>query len=137
VYGNSIGMAHSGALTASFLVPYSGRWRVWLEGQYMPGTLVRVDGRKLVAFSGRVDGDVIVNDTVGPVGLPLPAGLHTVTVELLRSILAPGDGGTAELSSIFLTPAADGSAPVLREMPAAAWRSLCGTPLQWAELLRG
>jgi hypothetical protein len=129
-------MTRPGRLVAAFELPAAGRWNVWVQGQIMPAVELRLDGRKLASIGGQLSGDSLVPDTVPPLAIALSAGRHRVSVTRGPSTLAPGDGGSAVLAAIFLTPAAyDSSA--LRAAPASAWHALCGRSYDWIELVRG
>ena len=76
-------------------------------------------------------------DTVPALQVQLSAGAHRLSLLRGGPTLSPGDGGSAVLDAIFLTPArAD---PRVRPLavPAARARSLCGGRYDWIELLAG
>jgi hypothetical protein len=129
-------MTKAGQLTATFELPFAGRWDVWVQGQIMPTVDLRVDGRRLASVGGQLSGNSLVPDTVPPVAVALAAGTHRLSVTRGPSTLAPGDGGSAVLAAIFLTPAVyDPGA--LRAAPASDWHRLCGRGYSWIELVRG
>jgi len=129
-------MSAPGRLSASFEVPDSGLWDVWLQGQLMPAVSVGVDGRQIASISGQLDGNSLVADTVPPIRVPLSAGAHRVSVTRHGFSLAPGDGGAAVLDAILLTPAkADPQGP-LRTVAPSSWHTLCGARYQWIEVTR-
>ncbi len=66
---------------------------------------------------------------------PSAAGRHTLTIARPGASLAPGDGGAATLAAIFLVPAGPAGEPALRSVPISRWRTLCGHPLQWVEVV--
>ena len=57
----------------------SGRWNVWLQGQFKPSIGVHVDGRVIGSIGGQVGGDPIVPQTTGPLAVRLAAGRHTIS----------------------------------------------------------
>jgi hypothetical protein len=129
-------MSTPGRLWASFELPHAGVWDVWVQGEIMPTVTLGVDGRSIASIAGQLDGNSLVPDTVPPISVRLAAGRHTVTVTRQGFSLAPGEGGSAVLDAIFLTPAgADPQGP-LRAAAPGAWPSLCGRRYQWVELVR-
>jgi hypothetical protein len=130
-------MSGPGRLTATFAVPHTGTWDLWLQGEVMPAVEVSVDGRPLASISGQLTGVATDPDTIAPLRVRLTAGLHRVTVAHGSSnLLAPGSGGSAILDSIFLTPLGAGGQAALQVTPTARWRSLCGRRLEWIEVVR-
>jgi hypothetical protein len=127
-------MTRPGRLAATFEVPAAGRWNVWVKGQIMPAVELRLDGRRLASIGGQLSGNSLVPDTVPPLAVALSAGTHRLSVTRGPSTLEPGDGGSAVLAAIFLTPAAyDPGA--LRAARAPDWRALCGRSYDWIELV--
>ena len=127
-----------GHLDATFAVPHTGTWELWLQGEIMPAVAVSVDGRPLASIDGQLNGVASDPDTTAPLRVRLTAGLHRVTIARGSSnLLAPGSGGSAILDSIFLTPAGPGGQPTLHVTPAGDWRSLCGRALEWVEVVPG
>ncbi|MCW2970982.1 MAG: hypothetical protein JWO23_2109, partial [Solirubrobacterales bacterium] len=128
-------MNAAGRLTARFVLPAGGPWELWVQGQIMPTVELRVDGRALAHIGGQLSGNSLVPNAVPPIRVHLAAGPHLLSVIRGGSTLAPGDGGSAVLDALFLTPAAsDGPAP-LDIVATARWRALCRRPHQWVELL--
>jgi len=132
---SGISMYHEGTLSAPFSLPRRGPWGLWLQGQMMSEVRVAIDGRQIADISGRVGGDAVVPEIIGPFTSVLAAGRHTLSITRVSSPLAPGDGGVAVLSGAFLVPAGPAGLPALLSVPSAAWRSLCGRALQWIELV--
>jgi hypothetical protein len=129
-------MSRPGHLTATFVLPHTGVWDLWLQGEIMPPVAVSVDGRSLSSISGQLTGVATDPDTMAPLRVRLTAGRHRVTIARGKSNpLAPGSGGSAILDSIFLTPAGSGTRATLHITPATQWRSLCGRPLEWVEVV--
>ncbi len=126
-------LGRSGALSASFTLPRDGEWSLWLQGQLMPSVRVTVDGRAVAKIGGQLAGNSLVPDTTPPATLTLSAGAHRVSVQRADVTLAPGDGGSAVLDTIVLSPA--GSVSTLHAVPAGGWRALCGRRYSWAEIV--
>jgi hypothetical protein len=127
-------MNRPGRLAADFTLPRAGSWELWLKGQIMPRVGVSVDGRHRAFISGQLDGNSLVPDTIAAISVPLSAGHHRLALSRGGLRLVPGDGGSAVVDEIFLTPAAL-PPRALREVPLASWRSLCGGSYAWLELL--
>jgi hypothetical protein len=131
-------MTRHGRLEATFAIPHAGVWNLWLQGEIMPAVQVSIDGHPLASISGQLTGVAQDPDTMAPLRVALTAGPHRLKiVRAGSSLLAPGEGGSAILDSIFLTPAGAGSQATLRVTPAARWRSLCGGRFEWIEVVRG
>jgi hypothetical protein len=128
-------MSAPGRLTASFTLPASGRWDVWVQGQIMPSVALSVDGRRIASIAGQLDGDSLVPNTVPPVAVRLAAGPHTLAVTRTGFSLNPGEVGEAVLDAVFLTPADIDPRGPLRAAATANWQSLCGRAYQWVELI--
>jgi len=128
-------MSAPGRLTASFTLPSTGAWDVWVQGEIMPAVRVSVDGRQIASIAGQLDGNSLVPNTVPPIALRLTAGRHTLSVTRPGFSFTPGDGGEAVLDAIFLTPADTDPQGSLRFASVADWQSLCGRAYQWVELL--
>jgi hypothetical protein len=130
-------MTRAGRLEATFTIPHAGLWDLWLQGEIMPAVDVSVDGRPLASISGQLTGVATDPDTMAPLPIRLTAGSHRLTVARgAGGSLAPGAGGSAILDSIFLTPAGAAAQAKLHVTPTALWRSLCGQPLDWIEVVR-
>ncbi len=129
-------MRRPGALHVGFRLPYGGVWELWLKGEIMRDLHVSVDGRSLGSLGGQLGGNSLVANTLTPLRARLSAGQHRLTITLPDpEILAPGDGGAAVLSAIFLTPVGAAGQPTLRVLPGGGARSLCAGPVQWVELV--
>ncbi|MGA2321765.1 MAG: hypothetical protein ABSG95_13655 [Solirubrobacteraceae bacterium] len=130
-------MSRPGRLAATFALPAGGSWELWLQGQFMPTVELSVDGRPPASISGQLDGNSLVPDTITALVVRLSPGRHRLSLVRRSSPLAPGDGGSAVLDAIFLTPAQSSSTQPLLVAAPAAWPSLCGRPLEWIELVHG
>jgi hypothetical protein len=133
--GRRIVMTRPGTLRLTFRLPKAGAWEVWLQGEVMRGVRVAVDDRPLGFVAEQLDGNSLVANTLTPLQATLSAGRHTLTLTRPGADLAPGDGGAAVLTGIFLTPEGAAGEPSLKTVAVARWRSLCGRSLQWVELL--
>jgi hypothetical protein len=131
-------MTPHGRLDATFTVPHTGVWNLWLQGEIMPPVGVSLDGHRLASVSGQLTGVATDPDTMAPLLVRLVAGSHRLTIARGSSNpLAPGSGGSAILDSIFLTPVGSGSLATLHVTPATQWHSLCGRRLEWVEAVPG
>jgi hypothetical protein len=128
-------MHRPGTLRIAFRLPHGGVWRLWLKGEVMRALSVAVDGRPLGSLGAQLGDNSLVANTLSPLGARLSAGSHVLTITRPGTNLAPGDGGAALLSAIFLTPAGPAGEPALHAVPAARLRRLCARPLQWVELV--
>jgi hypothetical protein len=128
-------MGVPGTLRASFRLPASGLWRVWVEGQLMPPVALAVDGHRIATIAGELSGNSIVPNVVQLHQVPLAAGPHTFTVHRSSAGLRPGGRGAAVLDAVFLTLGSEpiASAPV--RTPLRRWRTLCGSRYEWVEAL--
>ena len=129
-------MKTPGTLTSTVRIPHAGVWNVWLQGEIMPTVTVRVDGRLAGRLGGQVAGDLVVPDTAAPLRIRLRAGRQRLTVTRSGFSLAPGNGGSAVLTAVFLTPAGAGERQQLHTVAAARWRELCGHRYLWVEAVR-
>jgi hypothetical protein len=130
-------MKRPGRLWATFKVPHAGVWDLWLQGEIMRALRVSVDGQPLGSIGGQLGGNSLNPDTMAPLRAQLSAGRHLLSITRGGPSLAPGDGGSAVLARIFLTPAGAAGQETLRVEPAAHWRSLCGHAYDWIEVVRG
>jgi hypothetical protein len=128
-------MNGAGRLSASFEVARAGVWDVWLQGEIMRAVRVSVDGRQLGSIGGQLGGDLHNPNTMTPLRVQLSAGRHLLSIARGGADLAPGDGGSALLEHVFLTPAGAAGEQRLRVEPAARWRSLCGHAYDWVEVV--
>jgi hypothetical protein len=108
-------------------------WNVWLQGEIMPTVGVSVDGRTIGSVGGAVGGDILLPDTSAPLRVRLAVGRHSLTIARGGLSLAPGGGGSAILTSVFLTPAGRGEQQRLQVVAPSDWRSLCGHRYVWIE----
>jgi hypothetical protein len=128
-------MRRPGTLSVAFRLPHRGVWQLWLKAEVMRALRIAVDGRPFGSLGSQLGGNSLVPNTLSPLGRYLSAGLHTLTITRPGSDLAPGDGGAALLTAIFLTPSGSTAEPTLHAVSAARLRELCIHPLQWIELV--
>jgi hypothetical protein len=129
-------MRNPGTVTLRFSVPHGGSWKLWLQGQFMPSVRVRLDARTVGTLQGQLAGNSLVPDTATPFAVRLSPGRHSLSVTRSGFSLAPGNGGSAVLDSVFLTPA-HAPARELRTLRAGASpQALCAARYQWIELVR-
>jgi hypothetical protein len=124
----------AGRLSAQISLPSTGRWEIWLQGQIMPTVKVAVDGHTAGSLGGQLGGNSVVPNSLTPLSIFLARGSHTVTISRGGTDLAPGNGGSAALYHVLLTPAAP-SGGILHSASPARWHSLCGRYYQWIEVL--
>jgi hypothetical protein len=133
--GDTLLMNGAGELSVRTRVPTSGVWELWIRGEIMRALTVSVDGRSLARISDQVAGNNENPNTMTPVRLHLKRGEHEIEFTRGGVNLAPGNGGSARISSAFLTPAQnDGRRPLARVLPARA-HTLCGQKLSWIEVI--
>jgi hypothetical protein len=120
-----------GTLSANFRVPHAGVWDLWLQGQFMPRVGVSVDGRALGSLAGQLAGNSLVPDTATPIAVRLTAGAHSLAVTRAGFSLAPGNGGSAVLDAVFLTPA---GTPV-RRLRTLSTAGACARNYDWLEVV--
>jgi hypothetical protein len=130
-----LAMQGAGRLWSAFALPHAGVWEVWLQGEIMRPVRVSVDGRDLGSIAGQLGGNSVNPDTIGPLTVRLSRGRHLLSITRKGASLAAGDGGWAYLDRVFLAPAGAADLAVLRRVPAASWRSLCGHEFEWIEVV--
>jgi hypothetical protein len=123
---NSPGHA-SGVLT----VRGNAHYAVWLQGDFPRTIQVRVDGRLVGAASGA--------DTPGQwhkvAALYLSPGPHAVSISKTAGHrhFGPGDWAVGVIGPAALQREVPEK---LETVPVARWRTVCGTPADWVELVR-
>ena len=130
-----LSMKGAGRLWSAFAVPHPGVWEVWLQGEIMRPVHVSVDGRHLGSIGGQLGGNSVNPDAIGPLTVRLSRAHHLLSITRKGASLAAGDGGWAYLDRVFLAPAGVAARGVLRRVPAASWRSLCGHEFDWIEVV--
>lgn len=130
-------LSRAGRLEATFALPSTGTWQVWLTGELMPAVTVSVDGHELGSIAGQLEGNPHNPETMPPLHATLSGGPHRLTIARAGAILAPGEGGWAILHEVVLTPADRPDVDTLEAVSPAQWRSLCGHRYDWIEAVRG
>jgi hypothetical protein len=130
-----IGMNTRGRLSAEFTVPTSGVWDVWLQGQIMPTVTLGVDGHPVASIGAQLGGNSVVRNVTSPLPVSLSAGRHRLSLARGGFSLAPGNGGSADLYGVYLTPAAAPAEQPLLAVAPTRWRSLCGRSYEWIEIV--
>jgi hypothetical protein len=128
-------MRTPGSLQIAFKLPSRGVWQVWLKADLMRELRVWIDGRLLGSLGGQLGGNSLIPNTLSPLRVRLSRGEHTLALTRLGASLAPGDGGAALLTAIFLTPSTRAGEPRLVNVSPVDARSLCGRSVQWLELV--
>ena len=118
------------------VIPTSQRYEVFLGGSFSRGLEVHVDGHRV----GLVKNELGGNNQYAPVGVPiyLKAGVHKISFTYPSSNLDPGSAQNT-LTSLYgyaFEPLEYPHAQMLSVSPAEVGR-LCGTPLNWVEIVAG
>jgi hypothetical protein len=127
IIANTPGHA-AGVLSA----PASGRYAVWVQGDFPRPLHVSVDGHLV----GSVSGSNTPSQWLQAASVYLTAGPHQVRVvkEAGRRHFGPGEWGIGVFGAAALqaeTPQAS-----MRTLALDRWRSLCGARADWVELVR-
>jgi hypothetical protein len=120
--------------TASFSVPASARYGVWVGGTFKSAVEIVVDGRQIGAARDSLNWP----DTFTTIGsIILSRGQHSLDFRYTGPGVRPGSSGTPPfgVGPIVLSSATEDSAVTYVHPPDV--RSLCGKSLDWVEALRG
>ena len=111
-----------------------GSYELWVSGSFGRGYQVSVDGRRI----GDIRYQLNPRGQYGHVGeLTLARGRHVVMLARGGGDLRPGNGGANRLlGPVVLSPAAAQSRTV-RYIEPRRFEELCGSELDWVELVRG
>jgi hypothetical protein len=131
-----IAIGSPGRLSAVFTAPPAGASELWLQGDIMPALKVSLDERPLASIGAQLGGNSVVPNTLTPLAVSVSAGRHRVSLSRTSAILAPGDGGSAILYGMFLTPTRAAGQDPLHVVAPSRWRSLCGRSYDWIEVVR-
>ncbi len=123
----------NGRFTATFSIPKTGTWQLWIKGELMSAVRLTIDGRRLATVEGQVSGSAFNASTAAPFRVNLSTGPHTIEFARTGPNLAPGSGGPAYLAAAFLTRPGAGARARLAAVPTSDWRSLCTRRPQWVE----
>jgi hypothetical protein len=112
-------------------VPTSGRWRIWLKGDFGREVSVAVDGRPVgaVSYESGNEGNYAL-----PLDVELTAGRRRITVQRGGGSPTPGDHAPSKLVAIVLEPTT--AQPAVETMSPSRWRELCGRHVDWIEAVR-
>lgn len=112
-------------------VPRSGTYSVWVGGTFGRGITVLVDGRTV---GGLRDERQHAGQFLRAGAIRLSRGRHLVSLRFPGDGLRPGDGDTTlEMGPVLLSPEAPAAS--VETVPSARAESLCGTALDWAEVV--
>ncbi|MGH2915995.1 MAG: hypothetical protein ACRDMX_13505, partial [Solirubrobacteraceae bacterium] len=121
-----------GVVAAPVSVPVTGRYEVLAGGDISRPLHFQIDGVDV----GTLSYDLGPPGQITRVGeVTLSAGRHEVAVVRPGDDLAPGDAGTNRTIGPVLLLRGPAVPPVSQVAP-SDWRSLCGRPLDWIEIVR-
>lgn len=116
-------------------VPRTGTYQVWVQGSFPRTIRVTLDGRTV----GSVFGQNTPDEWLQAGTVHVDAGAHPLDLFRGGGSLTPGDGGTGSVEGKgeigYVALVAD-EPERLVTVPLRAWRSLCGKPADWVELVR-
>jgi hypothetical protein len=121
-----------GEVRGQVRVPASRAYDLWFEGSFSRDIDVFVDGRRVGAAGDALNGRWSAEHIAR---LDLDAGSHDVVIRRGGGNLEPGNGGRRLIGPLAFT-AVDPTALPLTTVAPADWRSLCGRPLDWIEIVR-
>lgn len=107
------------------------RYAVWVQGDFPRSIYVRVDGR----IVGSVSGSNTPGQWLKAASVYLSPGRHELSVLKIGGTkhLAPGEW---DIGTIGATALQREAPERLETLPVRRWRTLCGTQLDWVELVR-
>jgi hypothetical protein len=127
--GGGVGFGSPGRANQPFEIPRTGRYRVWMKGDFGRRVTISVDGRR-VGEAAYQTGNA--GNYARPFDVRLTAGRHVLTIERPGGGLKPGDGSPSRLLAVVFEPL--GARPeTVHALPASDWRQLCGRPVDWIE----
>jgi hypothetical protein len=127
----SVYTATGGHAEGALSAPREGSYAVWVQGDFPRPVQVLVDGRGV----GSVSGSNTPGQWLRAATLRLARGRHRVRVVKAagRRHFGPGEWATGTIGAVALqaqTPER------LRTLAPARWRTLCGKPADWVEVVR-
>jgi hypothetical protein len=130
---DGIALYTPGSMAVPVSVPSTGRWRVWLRGDFGREVSVSIDRHPVgsVSYESGNEGNYAL-----PLEVELTAGRHRLTLERGGGSAAPGDHTPSKLVGIVLEPEPFGEPPAVATVPPSRWRELCGRSLDWIEAVR-
>ncbi len=130
----AIALATPGAMDIPVRMPETGRYRLWLGGDFGRPVVVSVDRSRVGQVEGQSGND---GNYAQPFDVELTAGRHVIHLYRGGGSLAPGNGTPSRLTSIVLEPErVPAEAARVRTVPLSDWRSLCGRRVDWVEAIR-
>jgi hypothetical protein len=124
----------AGSAQGALTVHSSGRFAVWVQGDFPRKTYVQVDGRTV----GWVAGSNTPGQWLQAASLRLSAGDHTVRIyaDGGHRHFGPGEWPGGDSGTIGAVGLQLQAPERMRTLPVSAWRTLCGTQADWVELVR-
>ena len=127
-----LGIVGPGRLQVQVHVPQSGRYRLWLKGDFGRPFQITIDGRSIGSVGYDSGGQA---SFARPLDVELDAGRHRIDLVRGGGSLAPGDGQPSRVSLIVLEPMWQSAAPRSAVVSAEQLRSNCGRPVDWVEVV--
>jgi hypothetical protein len=124
----------AGQAEGTLTVAGGARYAVWVQGDFPRKVYVQVDGRTV----GWVAGSNTPGQWLQAASLRLSAGSHRVRIYALggHRHFGPGEWPRGDAGTIGAVAMQREAPERLRTVPLADWRSLCGTQVDWVELVR-
>jgi hypothetical protein len=122
-----------GTATAHIQVATTQNYKLSIAGVFTRGFDVAVDGKPLGLVANQISD---INGYVPVATIHLTAGVHTFTFRYPKAGIGPGSGDNqyTELDEVALDPTTP--APQMLTVPATQASTLCGTSLDWIELVK-
>ena len=122
-----------GRVQGALYVPADGRYELWIEGSDARRYRVAIDGREVADPKMELNSRGVSQPVAA---LQLSRGRHEITLVRGGGNLLAGNGGVNRLlGPVALSPVDPGGLPV-REVPASAWRTLCGRSVDWIDAVQ-
>lgn len=124
----------AGQAEGTLTVAGGARYAVWVQGDFPRKVYVQVDGRTV----GWVAGSNTPGQWLQAASLRLSAGRHDVRIYAVggHHHLGPGEWPRGDAGTIGAVALQRDVSERLSALPVADWRSLCGKPADWVELVR-
>jgi hypothetical protein len=129
-----VSAVRDGTIEGTVEVERAGRYDVWLGGSFGGDFRVELDGREVGGIARELSGRGQYAEVAE--GVELSAGRHTVRIVRAPRTLAPG-ATASTIGPLALAPAGTEDAVPVRTVAPRAWRSICGRPADWVELIAG
>lgn len=120
-----------GRLNGAITVKHAGSYEVWLAGSVDRPMDILIDGRT-VGVAARESGDD--GNVMHIADISLKRGKHTYELVRGGGDLSPDDNGSSVIDGVVFQAVSAARAPV-RTIGPGRWRSLCGRPLDWIEVV--